>query len=114
MIDTSKRAAARQRRLAVFPGEGTPPIGQACQLLCEDHVGTYTLPYLCRWSDGTWRNASTAEPVKSGVVGLESSVLQELTISLNPKLQLGTATPAAAVLRKLSHKGDLAALSSDL
>jgi hypothetical protein len=69
MADVTKRAAARQRRLAAFPGEGVPPAGKVCQLLCEDHVGTYTLPYLCHWSDGTWRNVSTEEPVKTGVVG---------------------------------------------
>jgi hypothetical protein len=45
------------------------PTGKTCQLFCEDHVGTYTLPYPCRWSDGTWRNAGTEEPVKTGVVG---------------------------------------------
>jgi hypothetical protein len=69
MTDVSKRAAARQRRLADFAGEGMPPPGKACQLLCEDHVGTYILPYLCHWSGGTWRNVSTEEPVKGGVVG---------------------------------------------
>jgi hypothetical protein len=69
MTDTNKRADARRRRLADFPGEGTPPVGQACQLLCEDHVGTYALPYLCHWSGGTWRSAGTDEPIKTGVVG---------------------------------------------
>jgi hypothetical protein len=67
--DKSRRAAARQQRLAAFPGEGTPSSEVACELLCEDHVGTYTLPYLCQWADGTWRSVSTAEPVKAGVVG---------------------------------------------
>jgi hypothetical protein len=37
-------------------------------LLCEDHVGTYALPYLCEWSGGVWRNLRTGEPVKCGVV----------------------------------------------
>jgi len=65
----SRRIAARQQRLAAFPGEGAPPANQACELLCEDHVGTYTLPYLCLWSKGTWRSAETGEAVKAGVVG---------------------------------------------
>jgi hypothetical protein len=65
----SKRIASRQRRLADFPGEGTPPRDTTCELLCEDHVGTYTLPYLCHWSGGTWRSVGTEEPVKAGVVG---------------------------------------------
>jgi hypothetical protein len=54
--------------LAEFTGEGTPPIGRACELLCEDHVGTYALPYRCHWIEGTWRKAGTGEPVKAGVV----------------------------------------------
>jgi hypothetical protein len=65
----SKRVAARQRRLDAFPGDGPPPAGVACELLCEDHVGTYELPYLCHWSDETWQNLRTNEPVKAGVVG---------------------------------------------
>jgi hypothetical protein len=48
MADVSKRVAARQRRLAAFPGEGVPPRGKACQLLCEDHVGTYILSLVNR------------------------------------------------------------------
>ena len=46
LSEVSKRVAARQQRLAAFPGEGTPPGDVACELLCEDHVGTYDLPYL--------------------------------------------------------------------
>ena len=65
----SKRIAARQQRLAAFPGEGTPPADQACEFLCEDHVVTYTLPYLCYWAKGTWRSVKTGEPVKVRVVG---------------------------------------------
>ena len=65
----SKRTLARQKRLAAFPGDGVPPTGKACDLLCEDHVGTYILPYPCAWSDGTWRNIATGEPVVAGVVG---------------------------------------------
>jgi hypothetical protein len=65
----SKRAAAWLQRLAAFPGEGMPPTDKACQLLCEDHVGTYTLPYLCQWSEGAWRSIHTGELIKAGVVG---------------------------------------------
>jgi hypothetical protein len=67
--EKSKRIASRQQRLAAFPGEGTPPADKPCELLCEDHVGTYTLPYLCNWTKGTWRGVKTGEPVKAGVVG---------------------------------------------
>ena len=65
----SKRFAARRQRLAAFPGEGTPSADQACELLCEDHVGTYTLPYLCYWGKGTWRSIKTGEQIKAAVVG---------------------------------------------
>jgi hypothetical protein len=69
LIEVSKRVAARQQRLAAFPGEGTPPGDVACELLCEDHVGTYTLPYRCRWSNGAWQSVGTGQPVMAGVVG---------------------------------------------
>jgi hypothetical protein len=49
LIEVSKRVAARQQRLAEFPGEGTPPGDVACELLCEDHVGA-TGSTLARWS----------------------------------------------------------------
>jgi hypothetical protein len=69
MTGVSKRILARQKRLAAFPGTGTPPAAKACELLCEDHVGTYTLPYPCVWADGSWRSIATGEPVVAGVVG---------------------------------------------
>jgi hypothetical protein len=69
VIEVSKRVAARRQRLAAFPGQGTPPGGVVCELLCEDLVGTYMLPYLCHWLHGTWRSVGTGEPVKGGVVG---------------------------------------------
>ncbi|RAI42535.1 hypothetical protein CH341_19060 [Rhodoplanes roseus] len=60
--------ASRQHRLDAFPGEGVPPPGAACELLCEDHIGTYALPYPCQWRDGGWQNLETGVPVKAGVV----------------------------------------------
>ena len=66
--DLSARGAARLRRLHEYPGEGAPPAGTACELLCEDHVGTYELPYACHWLEGEWRNLKTNEPVLAGVV----------------------------------------------
>ena len=29
------------------------------QILCEDHVGRYVFPFLCRWRDGIWEKAKT-------------------------------------------------------
>ena len=47
--------ATRERRLAEFNGEGEPPPDQPVQVLCEDHSGTYQLPFACRFVDGEWR-----------------------------------------------------------
>ena len=32
--------------------KGSPPNNQPLQILCEDHVGTYLIPFPCRWRDG--------------------------------------------------------------
>jgi hypothetical protein len=49
--------------------QGAAPSGPALELLCEDHAGTYTLPYACRWRDGEWRNAKTGTVIQAKVVG---------------------------------------------
>jgi hypothetical protein len=38
----------RQERIDDFDHEGTPPADQPLQILCEDHVGTYVIPFLCQ------------------------------------------------------------------
>src|SRR5665213_3540162 len=45
----------RQHRLGEFEQDGAPT-GEPLQLLCEDYVGTYLLPYQCLWRDGAWHN----------------------------------------------------------
>lgn len=60
--------ATREHRLAEFNG-GLPPSGLALQLLCEDHNGTYVLPYLCRWQADAWRNSASGEVIEATVVG---------------------------------------------
>ena len=42
-----------------------PPVDQAFELLCEDHVGTYVIPFLCRWRIGTWHSVDTNRPIES-------------------------------------------------
>jgi hypothetical protein len=49
----------RQERINDFDHEGTPPADRPLQILCEDHAGTYVVPFLCRWQDGAWRNVIT-------------------------------------------------------
>ena len=61
--------ATRERRLAEFDGAGVPPPGLPVQVLCEDHSGTYQLPFACRWIDGSWRNSESGLMVQAQVVG---------------------------------------------
>jgi hypothetical protein len=44
----------RQERIDAFTHQGAPPANQPLEVLCEDHVGTYVIPFLCRWSSGAW------------------------------------------------------------
>jgi hypothetical protein len=37
--------AARQERIDAFIHEGSPPADQPLEILCEDHVGTYVIPF---------------------------------------------------------------------
>jgi hypothetical protein len=60
---------ARSRRLAQFIHETQPLADQVVEVLCEDHVGTYTLPFLCRWDRSEWINVVTSKPIEAEVVG---------------------------------------------
>src|SRR3954463_2070661 len=61
--------ATREKRLAQFDGSGEPPPDQPVEVLCEDHSGTYQLPFRCRWIDGQWRNEKTGGAVEATAVG---------------------------------------------
>jgi hypothetical protein len=61
--------ATRQERLDAFPSEHERPAGQPFELLCEDHIGTYVLPFLCHWTDNAWRSIDANSPVDADVVG---------------------------------------------
>jgi hypothetical protein len=61
--------ATREKRLAQFDGNGDPPQNLPLEVLCEDHSGTYQLPFACRWIDGRWRNDRTGGMVEATVVG---------------------------------------------
>jgi hypothetical protein len=56
-------------RLAQFTTDKDPLADQAVEVLCEDHNGTYTLPFLCRLQAGVWLNAGTGHAVEAAVVG---------------------------------------------
>lgn len=60
--------ATRQHRLNEFR-QDPPPSKQPAELLCEDHCGTYALPFPCEWADGGWRNSITAAAIDASVIG---------------------------------------------
>jgi hypothetical protein len=60
--------ATREHRLSEF-NEGPPPPGRSLQVLCEDHNGTYVLPYPCQWRADAWHNAVSSEAIEAKVLG---------------------------------------------
>jgi hypothetical protein len=59
----------RNARIADFTIDQNPALGRSVELLCEDHVGTYVLPFPCRFEEGAWLNAETEEPLGIAVLG---------------------------------------------
>jgi len=59
----------RLERINDFDHQGTPPVDQPLQILCEDHVGTYVVPFLCQWRDGAWQSLVTKRRIEATVVG---------------------------------------------
>ncbi len=66
--------ATRQQRMDAFIHEGAPPADQPLELLCEDHVGTYVVPFLCRWSSGDWTNVESGARIDATVIGWRARV----------------------------------------
>ena len=58
----------REARIAEF-NSGTPTSGVGVDVLCQDHNGTYTLPFACKWDGSTWRNAKSGHAIEVNVVG---------------------------------------------
>ena len=59
----------RQARIEAFIYEGVPPTDRPLELLCENHVGTYVIPFLCRWRGDAWQSVETGNPIEATVVG---------------------------------------------
>ncbi len=66
--------ATRQQRLDAFVHDGIPPSDQPLELLCEDHVGTYVVPFLCRFNSEHWHSAETGERIAATVIGWRTRV----------------------------------------
>jgi hypothetical protein len=60
--------ATREHRLSEF-NTGPPPPDQPLQVLCEDHNGTYLLPFRCEWREGAWYASEKTKPLEAKVVG---------------------------------------------
>jgi hypothetical protein len=60
--------ATRQARLDEI-NQGIPKENRPLQILCEDHCGTYVIPYVCQWSDGAWRKVGSAKVIEAAVIG---------------------------------------------
>jgi hypothetical protein len=56
-------------RVAEFKTDKEPEPDQAVEVLCEDHNGTYVLPFLCRLKAGVWMNETTGTTVDATIVG---------------------------------------------
>jgi hypothetical protein len=61
--------ATRAERLAEFRTDEEPRPGSEVELLCEDHRGTYVLPFPCHRAEGAWVNTNTDEEVEGDVIG---------------------------------------------
>jgi hypothetical protein len=59
----------RHERIDAFIHQSVPSADQPLELLCEDHVDTYVIPFLCRWSNGAWHSFDTNSPIETTVVG---------------------------------------------
>jgi hypothetical protein len=60
---------SRTARLKDFTTDAAPDADSLVEVLCEDHVGTYLLPYMCRSTQVGFRNDLTGELIQARAVG---------------------------------------------
>lgn len=58
----------RQERVSEF-SQSVPPNNKSAELLCEDHCGTYVIPFLCERRNGAWYKIGDSRPVDANVIG---------------------------------------------
>ncbi|QAY96923.1 hypothetical protein CWB41_15250 [Methylovirgula ligni] len=61
--------ATRSERLAEFEADKEPSATEDVELLCEDHRGTYTLPFPCRRVGREWCNQTTGQIIEAEILG---------------------------------------------
>src|SRR4051794_35095420 len=47
----------RHSRISQFTTDAHPPKEALVEVLCEDHRGTYVVPFACRYDDAGWRRS---------------------------------------------------------
>jgi hypothetical protein len=63
----------RSARLNAFTGS-LPTSDMVVEILCENHVGTYLLPYPCRGTGAGYRNERTGELITACVIGCHEAL----------------------------------------
>jgi hypothetical protein len=61
--------ATRSERLAKFITDCEPAPGQPVEILCEDHRGTYVIPFTCVRAKDAWHNSATGDRIEASVLG---------------------------------------------
>ena len=56
-------------RLSQFITDREAPDGIIVEALCQDHVGTYVLPFPCRREGNAWYNTATSAALDCDVIG---------------------------------------------
>jgi len=64
-----QRVVMRDEGESEFTKDTEPPGDAWVQVLCEDHRGTYVLPFASRYADGSWRNPITGKLIEAQVLG---------------------------------------------
>jgi hypothetical protein len=59
----------RAERIAEFTTDKEPEPGIPLELLCQDHNGTYALPFPCCRAEHDWRNQATGKSIEAEVLG---------------------------------------------
>jgi hypothetical protein len=78
---------SREERIDAFVHQGEPPAGECLELLCEGHNGTYVLPFLCRWSEGSWHNATSGHLVEADVLGWPTRAISIVVVCQHVQYQ---------------------------